>query len=921
MPAEGAAITLIRVVFLVSLLVIGAMSITAMVVVTNDLTTTYNDGLALFLGTAVLYLEEHGMRVSYEFIAYPNNTNSTADLIEGMLLLESALTWGLVALRDGNETLGVPAPIVSDNITRLLDEIQEPANLTLDAVSVIEYEVLVAGATYTTPTMLAAFDVIFSQYVIITPLLQNLQADMTRSALLQSLKGASDQYTFMGIIIGLLVLIAVFVYIPVEARVRHLIKDIVAKKESMRQLADQLTTVTQLSPNGIFRTDADGKLVFVNDQWRNITGIYNGLDSWMDNIETSTKTAVIDQWTSALRSSQRTSTEFIYVRPDQQTVWIKGQVRTQLDEASQVCGMVGAFTDITESKRLEREKMEALQLAAKQAEDHMREQARFVDIICHEIRNPLNGIVNNTDVLRSVHKMVLETLESQKTAAAENEAMLQQLRDTADLWDSIELCANHQRRITDDVLQISRLREGRFSMVNSAMSITRLVDAIMRMFQAEADAAGIKLTCRYSDAVLSVPRFVGDSQRIGQILINLVGNAVKFTRKTPVREVNIEVDVSGDVPEVGQIGQVTFRVQDTGIGMSVPERARLFVPFGQANIKTYSKYGGSGMGLFISKALLDLMNGQIHVESEPGHGSTFSVAIPCMRTDDDAPIDAEIELFAPHGYRLAPSESRRTSKDTNTMTTSPPGPPTSGELAASSAAGVLQATVAAAAAAPAPPAGSSPSPPPVPKPSSVSSPKAPAAYIGSALSRGGSPAPLLPPDRRYRVLVVEDNDINQKVLKRQMETAPGRFFDVDLADDGQQAFNMSAEKNYDLIIMDVEMPVMGGLESTQLIRAREVENNLPPVVIIGLSGNARLEHVQAGLAAGMTDYLEKPCRQPALLACVSKHLGIKIGCTFERLRFFFLFSFIFIRTIRRLSSLFETQRPFIYNAIRIGRSI
>jgi len=823
----GSVTGLVRITFLTSLAVILGLAIAAMVVVTNDIETVYNDGLYLNLIADVGINVRNGRVYAFTMLAFPNNATVLQAAATDLTLTAQALTFGLPALRVGNASLGAPEPVVSPEITSDLDAMAQPANATLEAIAVIQQQILVLGETSLSPTTTAAINTVIIESIVINMLLLDIRNSTIGVSTSDLYRARRNQFIFLSIIIGLIVLDVLFVYIPVERRIHHMVQALTTKNEQLGLLADQLSKVTQLNPNGIFRTDAGGRLMFVNERWCEITGLCDGdLDRWIEHVAPESWPQEQQQWWRALTEpvdqlTTAVSTEFLYERPDQLGMWIHAQARPEVDEQGRVCGMIGTFGDVTERKRLEQEKMDVLTLAASQAEAHVREQARFVDIVCHEIRNPLNGIVNSADALHELHTRVRDHLRHQPPSDESAVELLRQLDETADLWDAIELCTRHQRRITDDVLQISRLREGRFSLLNTAFWPQQLMDAIVNMFRAEAAAGGVTLGCTFSSTSARLLRALGDPQRISQILINLVSNAVKFTQRQPgAREVAIEVDVEPPSPCVGETACLIVRVRDTGIGMSVAELQRLFVPFGQADTRTYSRYGGSGMGLFITKALLDVMGGSIAVASEPGRGTTFTVVIPCERLPDDTPIDVDVPgLIVPAGRDAEPLPPTQHGQPPSTLQVQP-------SLSLPS-----------------------PTRPPSPPP----------------------PAPL-PRSSQLRVLVVEDNNINQRVLRRQLEMAPGKPYVVDVAGNGQEAVDATERAEYAVIIMDVEMPVMGGLEATRRIRARESEQGRPPAVIIGLSGNAREEHVQAGLASGMTDYLSKPCRQPALLGCIAKRL-------------------------------------------------
>ena len=253
----------------------------------------------------------------------------------------------------------------------------------------------------------------------------------------------------------------------------------------------------------------------------------------------------------------------------------------------------------------------------------------------------------------------------------------------------MRMCST-QRRISEDMLQLSRLHAGRFPIASSPFAARDIVRSVHTIFAAEARALGIELVCTASDDVRDGLRLVGDLQRITQITINLVSNALKFTRTGPERRVALHVSTtpaavpargSGDAaapaaaapdsgvglrtdtadtgeppvltiaaesPGADDLPTVALHivVADTGVGMTEAEQQSLFVPFGQANAATYNTYGGSGLGLFISKALLDLMSGTVEVASAPGRGSVFTVVLPC-------PVAPPVSLASLAGDRAA----------------------------------------------------------------------------------------------------------------------------------------------------------------------------------------------------------------------------------------------------------------------------
>ena len=203
-----------------------------------------------------------------------------------------------------------------------------------------------------------------------------------------------------------------------------------------------------------------------------------------------------------------------------------------------------------------------------------------------------------------------------------------------------------QRRITDDVLHISRLRLGRYSIEDENFGVNDLVDGTIGMFRAEAGARHIRLD--YTPP--TPPEFVrGDAQRISQMLSNLLSNAIKFTRLAAHRRIHVQAAVRpvADVA-AGTTGStahtLVVSVSDTGIGMTSEEQANLFLPYGQGTTTSQTTYGRSTMGLFITKELLSLMGGSIHVESVSGKGSTFTVEVPvAVVVPPESPTDIDAD--------------------------------------------------------------------------------------------------------------------------------------------------------------------------------------------------------------------------------------------------------------------------------------
>ncbi len=370
-------------------------------------------------------------------------------------------------------------------------------------------------------------------------------------------------------------------------------------------------------------------------------------------------------------------------------------------------------------------------------------KSAFVANISHEIRTPLNGVLGMLELSMLGNTLGTET-------AGEIVTVSRSFLETA--HGSAKLLLG----LLNDVLDFSKIEAGRMELESVEFSLSELVSGVASLFASQANVKQIRLSAT-ADPDLYV---AGDPTRLRQVLINLVGNALKFTSEG---EVAIIVSASDARPE-----EIGFAVRDTGIGIPADKQALIFDAFAQADGDTTRKYGGTGLGLAICQRLISLMDGVLLVESEVGKGSVFKFSLILERVG-------------------RPKEAGN-----------------AGEQVA------------------------------------------------------------LPP---LRVLVVEDNPVNQKVacglLRRHGHTA-------DIAGNGQEALLAVQRKVYDVVLMDIQMPVMGGFEATQEIRFLEDGNRL---AIIGLTANASESHRRMCLEAGMDDYVAKPFTWQTLEAAMARQIG------------------------------------------------
>ncbi|KAF2494820.1 putative histidine kinase HHK15p [Lophium mytilinum] len=434
-------------------------------------------------------------------------------------------------------------------------------------------------------------------------------------------------------------------------------------------------------------------------------------------------------------------------------------------ENGEIKSIMACTTDISQLKWAESWQARL----AEDAKEAKRQQESFIDVVSHEMRNPLSAIVHCADSISNSLDECQSALGGHQIA----EPYLRQLTENVAAANIVMQCANHQKRIIDDVLTLSKLDSMLLSITPSIVKLPKLVTSMASIFEAELRTHAIKTTLvpESSIAGLDIEYLSLDSSRVTQIFINLMTNAIKFVKTRTKREIEIRYGAtfsnprqtfpkgmhwpekgknSDDVttnPEWGD-GEpvyVTFLIADTGIGMDLNEVHKIFERFRQANVRTNVKYGGSGLGLFISKELTEKQGGEIGVLSTPKEGAIHS--------------------------------------------------------------------------------------------------------------------------DHLQVLLVEDNIINQTVLKKQLEKA-GCI--VDVANHGLEALGCLTDKRYDVILMDMQMPIMDGLECTMEIRKRQEKGLVPsPLPIIAVTANVRQEQIESAMVAGADRVMQKPFKAADLVHMMS----------------------------------------------------
>ncbi|KAK7914655.1 hybrid signal transduction histidine kinase K [Apiospora marii] len=616
----------------------------------------------------------------------------------------------------------------------------------------------------------------------------------------------------------------------------------------------RFTRMAEFAPVGMFIADHEGLINYCNEMWWEVSqhqprSEYN-VNTWMDSVSDEDRPALEQIWKRMLDDKMAITHEFRFKRLRDHSSgainnWVLMSAYPERHRDGSIKGIFGCITDISQQKLAEQIQYQRRE----EAVELKRQQENFIDITSHEMRNPLSAILQCADEISGTLAKY-RSLEEYNSEVARLKVALEGCLEAA---NTITLCASHQKRIVDDILTLSKLDSQLLLVTPVDVQPVAVVQRVLKMFEGELNTNSIQMKFqvknRYLDLGVDWVRL--DPSRLLQVLINLMTNAIKFTNARPERSIVVTLDASIDISErtdtdisffpsdrpgtseltegadwgKGDRINLHFSVQDTGRGLDEHEKKLLFQRFSQASPRTHVQYGGSGLGLFISRILTELQGGQIGVDSVKGVGSTFSFYVRSRKSG--GPGDKQAVATAPPLQRAPGSSTTIENRQPKLIAKAP----------------IIQ---------PMSQAG-------------ASSPSTPARPATSTPSGG---------QRVFDVLIVEDNLVNQKVLQRQLRNSGNN---TQVANHGGEALEVLKRSRYwtgmertgneiSVILMDLEMPVMDGMTCARKIRELEREGTIVShIPIIAVTAYARPEQIEDAKAAGVDDVISKPFRMPELI--------------------------------------------------------
>ena len=555
--------------------------------------------------------------------------------------------------------------------------------------------------------------------------------------------------TPMMMLVGFVALFSFFAFGKLlQQALKHLDPSKVVPKR-VREALDNLA-------EGLIVLDAKDQILLANNSFAAVVGIDpdkligRRASSFSWRTSEDSENVEVFPWVEALEQHKPISNTRLQLTTGDSTVRTFGvNCSPLLGHQGRYCGVMVTFDDVT----LLEEKNAELGAAKLSAEDANRSKSEFLANMSHEIRTPMNAIMGFTDVLRR--------------------GMEENAEKRLEYLDTIHASGNHLVELINDILDLSKIEAGKLELEITECSPYRIMDDVVNMLRVRANQKSIKLECRTPG---TIPETIqSDPTRLRQILMNLMGNAIKFTTEGGVMIVaHLERGAAGD--------RIEFDVADTGIGMSEEQLARIFNPFEQADSSVTRRFGGTGLGLSISKRFADAMGGEIRVRSVKGEGSVFTVSLPTGSLDGVRMLDSQ------EAARLLEDNKQQADSDSTQRRLRP-----------------------------------------------------------------------------SRVLLVDDGESNRELVSLVLRRLG---LEVIEAENGQQAVDRASAESFDLILMDMQMPVMDGY--TAAGRLREMGQTIP---IVALTANAMHGDEDKCRKAGCSDFLTKPVNMDKLIDLLTEALG------------------------------------------------
>ncbi|MEZ5358138.1 MAG: PAS domain S-box protein [Candidatus Zixiibacteriota bacterium] len=527
-------------------------------------------------------------------------------------------------------------------------------------------------------------------------------------------------------------------------------------QERQRITLYELQAIFDSSPVGI-AVLANKDVVKVNKRLADMLGYQTdemiGAQSWNFHLSEQKFNEFRELFYDTINKQDSIQIEYPLMRKTGEEIWVQMNGKA-LDPQDPSRGSIWIIDDISERRRFQAE----LQNAKEKAESASKAKSQFLANMSHEIRTPLNGILGMTDL----------ALETELT------------KEQREFLSLIKVSGEGLLHVISDILDFSKIEAGRLHFEEIPFNIRETINAAIEPLAIQARLKNLELSVTIDSAIPEMA--ISDPNRLNQIIINLVGNAIKFTDEGSI---DIQVNCSSE----SSYPSLHFIIADTGIGIPMEKQSRIFESFTQADGSTTRKFGGTGLGTTISRELVERMEGRMWLESPTnttsigGPGTTFHFTVDLKSYEQDKLEVVREDLNATWRIPVQPR------KEPN--------------------------------------------------------------IIG-------------------RVLLAEDNPVNQRLAKALIEKNGYR---VDTASDGNQAIEKWRRNSYDLILMDIQMPNLGGLEAAIKIRKEEEASN--PIPIIALTAGISDDELDGIKKAGMNDYIGKPVFPDALQACLNKYVPLK----------------------------------------------